>query len=69
MIFQNVGPHDKITNITTKETAKECSKTHESVSKDRIYPVDATVVRIMKARKTIDHRDLMMQERLLIIET
>jgi cullin-4 len=42
-----------------KETAKERTETHEAVSKDRLYLIDAAVVRIMKARKTIDHRDLM----------
>jgi hypothetical protein len=73
-IRRNVGPHDRflfnksftsnqrrirITNITMKETAKERTETHEAVSKDRLYLIDAAVVRIMKARKTIDHRDLM----------
>ncbi|KAL7490110.1 hypothetical protein ACHAW6_015872 [Cyclotella cf. meneghiniana] len=73
-VRRNVGPHDRflfnasftsnqrrirITNITMKETAKERSETHEAVSKDRLYLIDAAVVRIMKARKTIDHRDLM----------
>ncbi|KAL7474204.1 hypothetical protein ACHAWX_000020, partial [Stephanocyclus meneghinianus] len=48
-VRQNAGPHDRflvnasfmsnpcrirITNITMKETAKECSNTHESVGKD-----------------------------------
>mmetsp|Transcript_10616 Transcript_10616/g.21903 ORF Transcript_10616/g.21903 Transcript_10616/m.21903 type:complete len:166 (+) Transcript_10616:916-1413(+) len=71
---KNVGPHDRfffnasftsnqrrirITNITMKETAEERTKTHEAVSKDRLYLIDAAVVRIMKARKTIDHRGLM----------
>jgi hypothetical protein len=73
-VRRNVGPHDRflfnasftsnqrrirITNITMKETAQERSETHEAVSKDRLYLIDAAVVRIMKARKTIDHRDLM----------
>lgn len=49
----------RITNITMKETTEERKKTHDSVSKDRLYFIDAAVVRIMKARKTVDHRDLM----------
>eukprot|EP00956_Cyclotella_meneghiniana_P007079 scaffold9620_cov70-Cyclotella_meneghiniana.AAC.2 len=72
-VRRNVGPHDRflfnasftsnqrrirITNISMKETAQERSETHESVVKDRLYLIDAAVVRIMKARKTIDHRDL-----------
>jgi cullin-4 len=42
-----------------KETVKERAKTHEAVSNDRLYLIDAAVVRIMKARKTLDHRALM----------
>ena len=49
----------RITNITMKETTEERTKTHDSVSKDRLYFIDAAVVRIMKARKAVDHRDLM----------
>lgn len=41
-----------------KETSEERKKTHAAVSKDRLYFIDAAVVRIMKARKTIDHRGL-----------
>mmetsp|Transcript_24933 Transcript_24933/g.72123 ORF Transcript_24933/g.72123 Transcript_24933/m.72123 type:complete len:1025 (-) Transcript_24933:63-3137(-) len=49
----------RIPNMQMKETAEERTKTHESVSRDRLYLIDATVVRIMKARKTLDHRALM----------
>lgn len=41
-----------------KETTEERRKTHTAVSKDRLYFIDAAVVRIMKARKTIEHRML-----------
>ena len=73
-IRRNIGEHDRflfnssftnnqrrirITNITMKETVKERAKTHEAVSNDRLYLIDAAVVRIMKARKTLDHRSLM----------
>mmetsp|Transcript_9094 Transcript_9094/g.15458 ORF Transcript_9094/g.15458 Transcript_9094/m.15458 type:complete len:1104 (+) Transcript_9094:114-3425(+) len=73
-IRRNIGEHDRflfnssftnnqrrirITNITMKETVKERAKTHEAVSSDRLYLIDAAVVRIMKARKTLDHRALM----------
>jgi len=72
-VRRTVGPHDRflfnasftsnqrrirITNITMKETTEERTKTHASVSKDRLYFIDAAVVRIMKARKAIDHRGL-----------
>lgn len=73
-VRRTVSPHDRflfntsftsnqrrirITNITMKETAEERTKTHAAVSKDRLYFIDAAVVRIMKARKVIDHRMLM----------
>jgi len=73
-IRRNIGEHDRflfnssftnnqrrirITNITMKETVKERTETHEAVSNDRLYLIDAAVVRIMKARKTLDHRALM----------
>ncbi|KAL7554760.1 hypothetical protein ACHAWF_018287 [Thalassiosira exigua] len=72
-IRRAVGPHDRflfnrnfvsaqrrirITNITMKETSEERAETHAAVSKDRLYFIDAAVVRIMKARKAIGHRDL-----------
>ncbi len=72
-VRRTVGPYDRflvnasftsnqrrirITNITMKETSEERSKTHAAVSKDRLYFIDAAVVRIMKARKTLAHRDL-----------
>ena len=48
----------KITSIQMKETAQERDDTHQSVSRDRLYLIDAAVVRIMKARKTISHQAL-----------
>jgi cullin-4 len=48
----------KITNIQVKETSEEREKTHEAVSQDRLYLIDAAIVRIMKARKSMDHRTL-----------
>ena len=44
-----------------KETAKESEKTHESVFRDRQYQIDAAIVRIMKARKTLSHAMLMSE--------
>jgi len=48
----------KITNIQVKETSDEREKTHEAVSQDRLYLIDAAIVRIMKARKSMEHRTL-----------
>lgn len=49
----------RITNIQMKETASDRKKTHESVILDRLHLIDAAIVRIMKARKTLSHRDLL----------
>ncbi|KAL5247244.1 hypothetical protein ACHWQZ_G019191 [Mnemiopsis leidyi] len=45
----------KINQIQTKETAEENVNTTEKVFQDRQYQIDAAVVRIMKARKTMQH--------------
>jgi cullin-4 len=51
----------KINTIQLKETAEENEKTHESVFSDRQYQVDAAIVRIMKARKTLSHQMLISE--------
>lgn len=51
----------RITNIMVKETKEERDKTVEAVSRDRLYLIDAVLVRIMKARKTILHQQLIPQ--------
>mmetsp|Transcript_54946 Transcript_54946/g.112192 ORF Transcript_54946/g.112192 Transcript_54946/m.112192 type:complete len:775 (+) Transcript_54946:478-2802(+) len=45
----------KVNSIQLKETQEENEKTTESVFQDRQYQVDAAVVRVMKARKTLSH--------------
>lgn len=51
----------RITNILIQETKEERTKTVEGVSRDRLYLIDAVLVRIMKARKTILHQQLIPQ--------
>jgi hypothetical protein len=51
----------RITNILMKESKEEREKTVEAVSRDRLYLIDAVLVRIMKARKTILHQQLIPQ--------
>jgi len=51
----------RINNILMKETKEEREKTVKAVSRDRLYLVDAVLVRIMKARKTILHQELIPQ--------
>jgi len=59
--FKSNSRRIKITNIMMKETKEEREKTVEAVSRDRLYLIDAVLVRIMKARKTILHQQLIPQ--------
>lgn len=51
----------QINSIQMKETAKEKSETQEKIFADRIYQVDAAIVRIMKTRKTLSHQLLIAE--------
>mmetsp|Transcript_11985 Transcript_11985/g.17293 ORF Transcript_11985/g.17293 Transcript_11985/m.17293 type:complete len:915 (-) Transcript_11985:1399-4143(-) len=55
----------KIPSIVAKDTSAnagdDAAKLHEAASRDRAYLIDAAVVRIMKARKSLSHRDLVME--------
>jgi cullin-4 len=59
--FESNQRRIRITNIMMKETKEEREKTVETVSRDRLYLIDAVLVRIMKARKTILHQQLIPQ--------
>jgi len=59
--FKSNSRRIRITNILMKETKEERDKTVEAVSLDRLYLIDAVLVRIMKARKTILHQQLIPQ--------
>eukprot|EP00797_Seminavis_robusta_P032439 Sro726_g193450.1 Cullin-3 (649) ;mRNA; r:20717-22663 len=61
MNFDSNQRRIRITNIMWKETKEERVKTVEAVSRDRLYMIDASLVRIMKARKTILHQQLIPQ--------
>ncbi|KAL0485346.1 cullin [Acrasis kona] len=51
----------RINNVQMEETKEEQENTEESVFVDRQYQIDACVVRIMKARKTLPHQQLMAE--------
>lgn len=59
--FKSNARRIRIGNILMKETKEEREKTVEAVSRDRLYYIDAVLVRIMKARKTILHQQLIPQ--------
>jgi hypothetical protein len=51
----------KINTIQLKETKQEVDATHALVQQDRQYQIDAAVVRIMKARKTLPHQQMIAE--------
>ncbi|KAL7569862.1 hypothetical protein ACA910_008530 [Epithemia clementina (nom. ined.)] len=59
--FESNQRRIRINNVMMKETKEEREKTVEAVSRDRLYLIDAVLVRILKARKTILHHTLIPQ--------
>lgn len=59
--FKSNARRIRINNILMKETREEREKTVETISRDRLYLIDAVLVRVMKARKTILHHQLIPQ--------
>uniref|UniRef100_A0A7S3REU1 Cullin-4 n=1 Tax=Strombidinopsis acuminata TaxID=141414 RepID=A0A7S3REU1_9SPIT len=51
----------KINSIQMRETETENEQTSERVFQDRQYQIDAAIVRVMKARKTLAHSILMSE--------
>ncbi|KAJ2065912.1 hypothetical protein GGI08_002133 [Coemansia sp. S2] len=51
----------KIGQILLKEAEKESKEVEEHIQLDRMYQVDAAIVRILKARKRLDHTALMTE--------
>ncbi|KAI8326187.1 cullin-4A [Martensiomyces pterosporus] len=59
--FSSPQARVKVNQIQLKEAEKENKETEEHIQLDRMYKVDAALVRIMKARKTIDYTSLMTE--------
>ncbi|ROT35960.1 cullin-4A [Sodiomyces alkalinus F11] len=51
----------KINQIQLKETKEENKATHDRIVEDRKYETQAVIVRIMKARKTMGHSELLAE--------
>lgn len=51
----------KINAIQMKETVEDNTATTEKVFQERNYQIDAAIVRIMKARRTIEHTSLLSE--------
>ena len=59
--FSNPHFRIKINSIQIKETPQEQIDTTEKVFQDRIYVIDAAIVRIMKTRQTLSHELLIAE--------
>ena len=57
--FENKHRRVKINQIQLRETSEENSQTQAKIFQDRIFAVDAAIVRIMKTRKTLKHNMLL----------
>ena len=56
--FRNDRHRIKINEIQARVTPDETKQTHEEVQQDRQYQIDATIVRIMKSKRRMDHQSL-----------
>ncbi|KAL9641994.1 hypothetical protein ABK040_004050 [Willaertia magna] len=51
----------KIAPVVLKESKEQAEETKQKVDEERKWQLDAAIVRIMKARKTLEHRDLVLE--------
>ncbi|KDD71500.1 hypothetical protein H632_c4910p0, partial [Helicosporidium sp. ATCC 50920] len=51
----------RVNALQLRETAKEVQRTNDAVSQDRAHQVDAAVVRIMKTRRSLEHKTLVAE--------
>jgi len=51
----------QVNSIQMRETEAEAEQTSERVFQDRQYQIDAAIVRVMKARKSLSHSLLMSE--------
>lgn len=61
MNYSNKRTKFKISAVIQRETPQEVEQTHTSVDEDRKLYLQATIVRIMKARKVLKHNTLIQE--------
>ncbi len=59
--FEHPKYRVKINQVQLKETKEENKETHIRVAEDRNFECQAAIVRILKARKTIGHSELISE--------
>ncbi|KAK4546256.1 hypothetical protein LTR36_001933 [Oleoguttula mirabilis] len=59
--FEHPKYRVKINQVQLKETKEENKETHIRVAEDRNFECQAAIVRVMKARKTITHQELVAE--------
>jgi len=59
--FKSKSIKVKILPVVLKETKEEVEETQQKLDEERKWTLDATIVRIMKARKTLEHRTLVLE--------
>lgn len=60
-LFEHPKYRVKINQVQLKETKEENKETHIRVAEDRNFECQAAIVRVMKARKTIAHSELVAE--------
>eukprot|EP00668_Euglena_longa_P028826 GGOE01036153.1.p1 GENE.GGOE01036153.1~~GGOE01036153.1.p1 ORF type:complete len:746 (-),score=233.76 GGOE01036153.1:273-2510(-) len=51
----------KVSQMVQKETEEEAKETRTKVDEDRKWQLDAVIVRVMKSRKAMEHRQLVLE--------
>eukprot|EP01060_Flectonema_neradi_P030641 TRINITY_DN449_c4_g1_i1.p1 TRINITY_DN449_c4_g1~~TRINITY_DN449_c4_g1_i1.p1 ORF type:complete len:738 (+),score=115.51 TRINITY_DN449_c4_g1_i1:95-2308(+) len=59
--FQSKRVKFKLNSLVLKETEDQAQETRSKVDDDRKWQLDAMIVRIMKSRKSIEHRNLIAE--------
>uniref|UniRef100_A0A183ATG7 Cullin_Nedd8 domain-containing protein n=1 Tax=Echinostoma caproni TaxID=27848 RepID=A0A183ATG7_9TREM len=54
-------PENQVQSITVKESEPERQETRARADENRRYVIEATIVRVMKARKTLGHGQLVVE--------
>uniref|UniRef100_A0AC34QXM2 Cullin family profile domain-containing protein n=1 Tax=Panagrolaimus sp. JU765 TaxID=591449 RepID=A0AC34QXM2_9BILA len=59
--FTEKGYKIKISQVQMKESEKEKQQTEDEIQQDRIYVIDANIVRLMKQNQTMNHNNLITE--------